>query len=105
MGFWQSRERYKTQEELLSIIKEFRDQKIPIDNIVLDWFYWKADQWGSHEFDSSRFPHPGDMIKELHEKYKAHFMISVWPKFYTGTKNYELFNEKGWIYKQSVLKS
>lgn len=103
MGFWQSRERYKTQDEILSTMKEFREQKVPIDNIVLDWFYWKPDQWGSQEFDPSRFPDPEGMIKDLHEKYNAHFMISVWPKFYTGTKNYDLFNEKGWLYKQNVL--
>ncbi|MBO9200715.1 MULTISPECIES: glycoside hydrolase family 31 protein [Niastella] len=103
MGFWQSRERYKTQNELLSVVKEFRERKIPIDNIVLDWFYWKPDQWGSHEFDTSRFPNADAMIKDLHEKYNTHFMISVWPKFYTGTKNYDLFNEKGWLYKQNVL--
>jgi len=103
MGFWQSRERYKTQQELLSVVKTFREQKIPIDNIVLDWFYWKPDQWGSHEFDTSRFPDPSGMINDLHSKYNMHFMISVWPKFYTGTKNYDLFNEKGWLYKQNVL--
>jgi alpha-D-xyloside xylohydrolase len=103
MGFWQSRERYKTQNELLSVVKEFRERKIPLDNIVLDWFYWKPDQWGSHEFDASRFPNADAMIKDLHEKYNTHFMISVWPKFYTGTKNYDLFNEKGWLYKQNVL--
>lgn len=103
MGFWQSRERYKTQNELLGVVKEFRERKIPIDNIVLDWFYWKPDQWGSHEFDASRFPDADAMIKDLHEKYNTHFMISVWPKFYTGTKNYDLFNEKGWLYKQNVL--
>jgi len=103
MGFWQSRERYKTQDEILSTVKTFREQKVPLDNIVLDWFYWKPDQWGSHEFDASRFPNPDAMIKDLHEKYNAHFMISVWPKFYTGTKNYDLFNEKGWLYKQNVI--
>jgi alpha-D-xyloside xylohydrolase len=103
MGFWQSRERYRTQEELLSVVKEFRKRQIPIDNIVLDWFYWKEDQWGSHEFDAARFPDPDAMIKELHEQYNTNFMISVWPKFYVGTKNYDLFNDKGWLYKQNVL--
>jgi alpha-D-xyloside xylohydrolase len=103
LGFWQSRERYKTQDELVGVVKEFRKRKIPIDNIVQDWFYWKPDQWGSHEFDPSRFPDPDNMIKDLHEKYNAHFMISVWPKFYVGTKNYDLFNSKGWLYKQNVL--
>ena len=48
MGMWQCRERYKTQDELLSVVKEFRKRQIPLDNIVQDWFYWEEDQWGSH---------------------------------------------------------
>ena len=46
MGFWQSRERYKTQEELESTLKEFRKREIPIDNIVQDWSYWEVDRMG-----------------------------------------------------------
>ena len=57
-GFWQSRQRYTTQKELLDVAAEYRRRKIPIDNIVLDWFYWKEDAWGSHEFDKARFPDP-----------------------------------------------
>ncbi|MBF9254026.1 DUF5110 domain-containing protein [Pontibacter sp. 172403-2] len=102
MGFWQSRERYKTQEEILSTAKEFRKREIPIDNIVLDWSYWKEDQWGSHEFDETRFPDAEGMIDELHDKYNMHFMISVWPKFYEGTANYKLFDDKGLLYKTSI---
>jgi len=48
MGFWQSRERYKTQDEIVGALKGFRDRHIPIDNIVMDWNYWPEDQWGSH---------------------------------------------------------
>ena len=102
LGYWQSRERYKTQDELLSTVKAFRDKKIPLDNIVLDWFYWKEDQWGSHEFDSIRFPNPLQMIRAVHDDFHAHIMISVWPKFYTGTAHYDEFDNKGWIYKQAV---
>ncbi|RVU03020.1 DUF5110 domain-containing protein [Mucilaginibacter limnophilus] len=101
-GFWQSRERYKTQDEILSTIKEFRKRKIPIDNIVLDWSYWKQDQWGSQEFDETRFPDATGMIKSLHNDYHAHFMISVWPKFYKGTANYDYLNSKGLLYKRNI---
>ncbi|RJP63400.1 MAG: DUF4968 domain-containing protein [Ignavibacteriales bacterium] len=104
MGLWQSREHYNTQDEILSVVKEFRDRKIPIDNIVQDWFYWKEDKWGEHEFEASRFPDPAGMIKKLHEKYNTHLMISVWPKFYVGTKNYDELNNKGLLYTQNVLK-
>ena len=84
MGFWQSRERYKTQDELLNVVDEFRKRKIPLDNIVLDWSYWKENDWGSQEFDATRFPDPDSMISILHNKYNTNFMISVWPKFYEG---------------------
>lgn len=102
MGFWQSRERYKTQDEIISTVSEFRKRKIPLDNIVLDWNYWKQDQWGSQEFDSTRFPDPTGMIRLLHEKYKAQIMISVWPKFYEGIEAYKKFDAKGWLYKRNI---
>jgi alpha-D-xyloside xylohydrolase len=105
MGLWQSRERYKTQEEILNTVKEFRARRIPLDNIVLDWSYWKQDAWGSQEFDASRFPSPDSMIRELHNKYHSHFMISVWPKFYKGIPAYKEFDEKNWLYKRNVADS
>ena len=102
MGFWQSRERYKTQDEILKTVSEFRKRKIPLDNIVLDWSYWKVNDWGSQEFDSSRFSDPDRMIKVLHDQYHTKFMISVWPKMYQGIKAYDDFNKKGWLYKRNV---
>jgi len=101
MGFWQSRERYKTQEELLSTLREFRKRHIPIDNIVLDWFYWKENDWGSHEFDSTRFPDPGGLMDEVH-KLNARLMISVWPKFYPSTEHYREMDKIGAMYHQAI---
>ncbi|HVY74641.1 MAG TPA: TIM-barrel domain-containing protein [Puia sp.] len=101
MGLWQSRERYKSEEELLGAFSEFRKRKIPIDNIVLDWSYWKLDAWGSQEFDPVAFPSPDSMIDQVHRQH-GHFMISVWPKFYTGIPAYDRFNSKGWLYKRNV---
>ncbi len=102
MGLWQSRERYKTQDEILNTVSEFRKRKIPLDNIVLDWSYWKENDWGSQEFDSSRFADPAGMIKTLHDQYNTRFMISVWPKFYEGLPVYETFNKNGWLFKRNV---
>ena len=104
MGFWQSRERYKTQEELLGTLGEFRKRHIPIDNIVLDWSYWPQEQWGSHDFEANRFPDPKAMVDKIHEQ-NAHIMISVWPKFYINTENYKAFDKNGWIYKKAVQDS
>lgn len=102
LGFWQSRERYKTQDEILSTVEEFRKRKIPIDNIVLDWSYWKEAGWGSQDFDESRFPSPDSMIDVLHKKYNTQIMISVWPKFYEGIPAYNEFEKKGWLYKKNI---
>ncbi|MET3876377.1 TIM-barrel domain-containing protein [Chitinophaga sp. OAE865] len=102
LGFWQSRERYKTQEEIVTTIDEFRKRKIPIDNIVLDWSYWKEAEWGSQEFDEKRFPSPDSMIDLLHKKYNARIMISVWPKFYDGISTYKEFDKNGWLYKRNI---
>ncbi|HEY4206725.1 MAG TPA: TIM-barrel domain-containing protein [Puia sp.] len=105
MGLWQSRERYKTEDEILSTVKEFRARRIPLDNIVLDWSYWKQDAWGNQEFDASRFPSPDSMIRVLHNNYHSHFMISVWPKFYEGIAAYKAFDEKRWLYKRNIADS
>jgi alpha-D-xyloside xylohydrolase len=102
LGFWQSRERYKTQEEIVSTVDEFRKRKIPLDNIVLDWSYWKEAEWGSQEFDNKRFPSPDSMIDALHKKYNARIMISVWPKFYDGIAAYNEFDKNGWLYKRNI---
>ncbi|MEQ1800129.1 MAG: TIM-barrel domain-containing protein, partial [Lacibacter sp.] len=102
LGFWQSRERYKTQNEILSTVDEFRKRKIPIDNIVLDWSYWKEAGWGSQDFDEARFPSPDSMIDVLHKKYNTQIMISVWPKFYEGISAYNEFDKKGWLYKKNI---
>ena len=104
MGFWQSRERYKTQDEILDALKEFRKRHLPIDNIVLDWNYWEDDAWGSHEFDKARFPNPKAMVDSIHAMH-AQMMISVWPKFYAATEHFKEFDEKGWMYQQAVKDS
>lgn len=102
LGFWQSRERYKTQDEILNTVDEFRKRKIPIDNIVLDWSYWKEAGWGSQDFDETRFPSPDSMISVLHKKYNTQIMISVWPKFYEGIPTYNEFDKNGWLYKRNI---
>lgn len=104
MGFWQSRERYKTQDELLKTLAEFRKRGIPIDNIVQDWSYWPVDAWGSHDFDRERFPDPKGMVDAVHAM-NAKIMISVWPKFYTATEHYKEFDRNGWMYQQAVKDS
>ncbi len=93
-GFWQSRDHYHTQAQLLGVVQRYRKLGIPLDNIVQDWRYWKDDAWGSHRFDPSRYPDPRAMIAQIHALH-AHFMISVWPKFYPSTEHYKQLAARG----------
>ena len=101
LGYWQSRERYKTSAEIEETMSEFRRRHIPIDNIVQDWNYWKLDSWGSHEFESARYPSPQAMLDSVHQMH-GRFMISVWPKFYDSVDNYKELDRKGWMYHQAI---
>lgn len=94
LGFWQSRERYKSSQEIEETLAEFRKRHIPVDNIVQDWNYWKLDSWGSHEFEADRYPNPQAMLDNVH-KMHGRFMISVWPKFYDTVKNYKEPGQEG----------
>ncbi|ESQ76642.1 alpha-xylosidase [Asticcacaulis sp. AC402] len=100
-GFWQSRQRYETQDQLLGVLKTYRDNKWPIDNIVQDWFYWPEDQWGSHTFDAKRFPDPKGMVDQVHAQ-NANIMFSIWGKYYANTDNYKEFERKGYMWTRNV---
>ncbi|MCR5461273.1 MAG: DUF5110 domain-containing protein [Acetatifactor sp.] len=93
-GYVQSQERYETQEEILSVVQEYRKRGIGLDCIVLDWCSWPEGQWGQKSFDTDRFPDALAMTEKLHEEH-VHFMISIWPNLTEGTENYEEFREKG----------
>ena len=97
LGYWQSRERYKTADELLGTVKEFRARRFPLDVIVQDWQYWPEGAWGSHEFDPSRFPDPKATTDAIHAL-GARVMISVWPKYYPGTANFDELQGAGHLY-------
>ncbi|MDH7453814.1 glycoside hydrolase family 31 protein [Luteimonas composti] len=100
-GFWQSRERYKTQAELTAVLDEYRRRKLPIDAIVLDWSYWPEDAWGSHDFDPGTFPDPEGMVQHVHDR-NAQIMISVWPKFYPTTAHYRELDAAGAMFTRNV---
>lgn len=100
-GFWQSRQRYETQDQIVGVLKAYRARKLPIDNVVMDWRYWKDDQWGSHRFDETRFPDPQKMLDDIHGM-NGHFMISIWPKFYPWTEHFKELDAKGFMYKRNI---
>jgi len=92
-GFWQCKNRYKSQAELLGVAHKYRELKIPVDNIVQDWFWWNRK--GEHIFNTN-YPDPKGMVDDLH-KNNFHLMISVWPFFEPGSQEYEYMDKQGWF--------
>jgi len=93
-GLFQSQDRYKSEAEVLSVKDNYRKNKIPVDCIVQDWFYWEPDVIGSHRFWPERYPDPKSMVAELH-KANIHAMISIWPVMAKGTANYNAMSKAG----------
>jgi len=92
-GFWQCKEHYHNQTELLGAATNFRALKIPVDSFVQDWLYWGDLGWGP-QWDPKVYPDPAGMIGSLHDS-NIHFMVSVWSKFAEKTKFYKEMKEKG----------
>ena len=93
-GLFQSQDRYKSQAEILSVKDKYRNNKIPVDCIVQDWFYWEPNVIGSHVMWPARYPDPKAMVDELH-KANIHAMISIWPVFSKGTTTYDQMAHSG----------
>lgn len=100
-GFWQSRQRYSTQDEVVGTVRRYRELGLPIDAVVQDWFYWPENAWGSHDFDPARYPDPTRMVRDVHDM-NAHIIISVWPKFYPTTDHYKELDAIGGMYTRNV---
>ncbi len=98
-GYWQSKEHYDTQSELMSVAEKYRRLKIPIDNMIQDWDYWNgAANWGGMFFDNILFPEPTKMCDQLH-RMNFHIIISIWPALGPKTAIYADMLKKGFLYK------
>lgn len=93
-GFVQCKQRYITQQEMLNVAKGYRERHLPLDVLVLDWFYFS--KMGQFDFVPERFPDPSDMNKQLHDM-GIQTMISVWPRFEPGARSYDFVLKKGWL--------
>jgi len=96
-GLWQCREHYETQEELLGVVRRYRELGIPLDGIIQDWQYWKSGDWGSHVLEPARYPDPAGMVDAVH-KAGAHIIISVWPRFDLGLANTAELDKAGGLF-------
>jgi len=102
-GYWQSRERYKSQDELVEVVGKYRALGVPLDGIIQDWQYWGNNYlWNAMEFLNPEFPNPRKMVNDVHGM-NAHLIISIWSSFGPHTKPYRdlekigaLMNFKTW---------
>ncbi|MGM9803742.1 MAG: TIM-barrel domain-containing protein [Muribaculaceae bacterium] len=99
-GYWQSKERYQSQEEIVGVVKKYRELQVPLDCIVQDWQYWGVDanNWNAVEFNNPNFPNPAKMVQDIHDM-NAHIAISVWPSFGRKTEMYNEMQQKGMLLK------
>ncbi len=93
-GYIQCKQRYSTQAELMSVAKGYRDRKLPIDDLVIDWFTYT--KMGQMDMDPKAWPDPVAMLKDLHAM-NYHVMISVWPRFTEGSRYYDLLKQHNWF--------
>jgi alpha-D-xyloside xylohydrolase len=92
-GFWQCKNKYNSQDELLGVAHKYRQLHIPVDNIVQDWFWWNI--MGEPVFNKN-YPDPPGMLKDLHNN-NFHTMFSFWPYFRPGSPEYDEMDKKGYF--------
>ncbi len=95
-GYWQCRERYHSQQEILDTATEFRKRNIPVDVLVQDWQYWGKYGWNAMKFDEDHYPRPKEMLDQLHA-HDLHMMISIWSKFGEDTDVYKRMSAKSFL--------
>jgi alpha-D-xyloside xylohydrolase len=94
-GFFQSKERYKTQDEVVGIVKKYRDLGVPFDGIIQDWQYWGNNYlWNAMEFLNEEYPNPQKMVNDIHGL-NAHMLISIWNSFGPMTKQFKELDKIG----------
>jgi alpha-D-xyloside xylohydrolase len=97
-GYWQCKNRYASQQELLDIAGKYRSLQIPLDNVVQDWFWWNV--MGEPVWNKN-YPDPAGLVKELHNE-NVHLMVSVWPFFRPGSPVYDDMEKRGYFIAQSI---
>jgi alpha-D-xyloside xylohydrolase len=96
-GFWQSRERYKSQIELTDVVKKYRELQVPLDGIIQDWQYWGNNYlWNAMDFLNPDFSNPKKMVNDVHNM-NAHMIISIWASFGPQTLQYREMEPKNML--------
>ena len=99
-GYIQSKERYTNSQEIVDVVKEYRNRQVPLDVIVQDWNYWPGGQWGYMKMDRKYYPDPRALADSVHAL-DAKLMISIWPNP-TNCPQTQDFAQRGFMLDRSV---
>lgn len=93
-GFWQCKLRYRNQEELLDVAREYKRRGLPLSVIVIDFFAWSLQ--GDWRFDPASWPDPAAMVQELADM-GVKVMVSIWPTVNALSENFATLRDQGWL--------
>lgn len=93
-GFWQSRLRYETQEELLNVARRYKKEGIPLSVIIADYFHWTEQ--GDYRFDPEYWQDVKAMTDELHQM-GTKLVVSIWPTVNENSENYRYMSENNML--------
>jgi len=102
LGYHQSRNRYVSQQEAIDIVKRMRTEKIPMNSIFIDYFFWGKYGMGSHHFDETFFPEPKKMMDTFH-RYNTKAIVTIWPAFDSITHNYKVLKENNCLLNGATI--
>ncbi|MGW5355685.1 glycoside hydrolase family 31 protein [Streptomyces sp. NPDC004031] len=91
-GFWQSKLRYRDQDELLAVAREYARRGLPLSVLVIDYLHWK--HLGDWDFDPAAWPDPRAMVEELREL-GVEPAVSVWPSVSPLSANHAPMRDAG----------
>jgi alpha-D-xyloside xylohydrolase len=96
LGFWQCKLRYRYQEELLAVAREYKRRGLPLAVMVVDYFHWPM--MGEWKFDPDFWPDPAAMVKEL-KTLGVEVMVSVWGTVNMISSSYAEMQERDLLVK------
>lgn len=96
LGLWQSKLRYRDQQEVMAVARKYHELRLPLSVIVVDYFHWPNQ--GDYKFDSKYFPDPEKMVNEL-AQLGTKLMVSIWPNIDRKSENYQEMSDNGLLVK------
>ena len=93
-GFWQCKNRYRTQDQVLDVARGYRNRSLPLDIITIDYMHWR--NWGDWSFNPDCFPDPQAMVQELNDL-GVELAVTFWPYLCDGGAHTDAFNSSGFL--------